>query len=443
MTILVVGLNHKSSPLSLRQELAVAPQNLACELQSLALQSWCHEVALLSTCNRTEWYCHIAEGREQAFARWMQSRYPITDADWASHFYVHQDTEAVMHMARVACGLDSLVMGEPQILGQMKSAYRLAKDLKTISQRFERLFQHLFAVAKRVRTQTALGENAVSVAYAAVRLAKQIFADLRQTRVLLIGAGDTIERVFKHLLESDVSEVVVANRTIENAQALVQRLEPHNTQLTACHLSEIQTHLSQADLVFSSTASALPILGKGAVESALNSGKRRPLFMVDLAVPPDIEPEVAQLEDVYLYSVDDLQEVIEENKRLRETEAKLAEALIEQETQGFLGWVRSLDSVHLIRAYQSQVAEVREKIEARAKRLLKKGVSPEEVLTTALYQCSKALTHTPSKEMRDAGFAGDTQVLENAKRLLGIWDQEESQVAEEKPTSGTTKETDH
>ncbi len=428
MTILVVGLNHKSSPLSLRQELAVAPQNLASELQSLALQSWCHEVALLSTCNRTEWYCHIAPKEKKAFTHWMQNRYSISAEDWSSHFYIHQDRDAVRHMAKVACGLDSLVMGEPQILGQMKSAYRLAKDLKAISQRFERLFQHLFAVAKRVRTETALGENAVSVAYAAVRLAKQIFADLRQTRVLLIGAGDTIERVFKHLLDNGVSQVTVANRTLENAKALIQRIEPHQTKLQACHLSEIQPHLAQADLVFSSTASALPILGKGAVESALSQGKRRPLFMVDLAVPPDIEPQVSQLEDVYLYSVDDLQEVVEENKRIRETEARLAEELIEYETERFWGWIRSLDSVHLIRAYQVQVAEVRDKIESRAKRQLKKGMPAEEVLSTALYQCSKALIHTPSREMRDAGFSGDTQVLENAKRLLGILDEQEDNV---------------
>src|SRR5690606_20438805 len=274
-----------------------------------------------------------------------------------------------------ACGLDSMVLGEPQILGQIKSAYMVARDAGTVGSTLMRLFEDTFSVAKQVRTETAIGENPVSVAVAAVSLAQKIFSDMASASALLIGAGNTIELVIQHLHQQKVKNIVVANRTLENAMQLHERYG-----VKGVLLSDIQEQLAQADIVVSSTASPLPILGKGAVERALKLRKHRPIFMVDIAVPRDIEPQVGELDDVYLYSVDDLHEVVTENLKSRQGAAKAAEELVVQGTSDFMQRLRELEAVDVLRAYRQQGERLRDEELARAQRALANGASPEDAL---------------------------------------------------------------
>jgi glutamyl-tRNA reductase len=316
-------------------------------------------------------------------------------------------------MLRVASGLDSLVLGEPQILGQMKAAYSTAKQAGTLRSLLDRLFQHTFTVAKQVRTDTAIGSSPVSVAFAAVSLAKQIFADLSGQTALLIGAGETIELAARHLRESGVGRIIIANRTLERAHTLATEVNGF-----AIGLEDIPGHLAEADVLISSTGSTLPILGKGSVESALKQRRRRPMFMVDIAVPRDIEPEVGSLPDVYLYTVDDLQDVIQENLRSRQDAAHQAEEIIDTQVTHFMGWIRSLDAVDTIRGYREHGEALRNDELQRAQRLLAAGKDPQEVLNQLARALTNKLLHSPCANLRQAGFEGREDLLQAAQELF-------------------------
>ncbi len=307
MAFLALGINHKTASVDVRERVAFTPEQLVEALQQLCRLTDSREAAILSTCNRSELYIEQDHLSADIVLRWLADYHHLSLDELRACAYVHEDDAAVRHMMRVASGLDSLVLGEPQILGQMKSAYAVAREAGTIGPLLGRLFQATFNAAKQVRTDTAIGENPVSVAFAAVSLAKQIFSDLQRSQALLIGAGETITLVARHLHELGVKRIVVANRTLERASILAEQFGAH-----AVLLSDIPAELVRSDIVISSTASQLPILGKGAVESALKLRKHKPIFMVDIAVPRDIEPEVGELDDVYLYSVDDLHEVVAE-----------------------------------------------------------------------------------------------------------------------------------
>lgn len=421
MTLLAFGINHKTAPVDIRGKVAFAPEKLSNALQELTRQTPITEAAIVSTCNRTELYCGGLEDNDvQTLIDWFSHYHHLPIDDVKPYIYVHTNTEAVQHILRVASGLDSLVLGEPQILGQIKDAYSVACDAGTLGQQLNRLFQHTFAVAKKVRTDTAIGASAVSVAFAAVSLAKQIFADLSEHTALLIGAGETIELVARHLSEQKIQKIIVANRTVERATLLASQFNGE-----AIALADMPDRLVDADIVISSTASQLPILGKGAVERALKKRKHRPMFMVDIAVPRDIEPEVGEFNDVYLYTVDDLQNVIEENMKSRQEAAEQAEEIIQLQTQHFMGWLRSRHVVDAIRRYREQAEELRDKALLQAQRQLANGRDAEEVMAELARTLTNKLIHIPTSRMKQAAHEGRDTWLQHARECLGIKDQDE------------------
>lgn len=417
MTLLAFGINHKTAPVDIREKVAFSPEKVAEALRDLVSHAPVSEAVILSTCNRTEVYCGLEYPANDTVAEWFGQYHHLAPDSFKPYLYAHTDGAAVQHILRVASGLDSLVLGEPQILGQIKEAYTTAYASGAIGSQLNRLFQHTFAVAKQVRTDTAIGASPVSVAFAAVSLAKQIFSHLEEHTVLLIGAGETIELVARHLQENKVSKIIVANRTVERATELARTFNG-----TAIALGDIPEQLVQADIIISSTASPLPILGKGAVESALKQRKHRPLFMVDLAVPRDIEAEVAQLRDVYLYTVDDLHEVIEENRKSRQEAALQAEEIIATQVEHFMSWLRSLDAVDAIRTYRERAEHMRDAVLADAQRLLAAGKDPHWVMTELARTLTNKLTHAPSVHMKHAAYHGEQEVLKHATQILGLDD---------------------
>lgn len=417
MPLLAFGINHKTAPVDIRERVAFTPQNLVDALQELAAQPHIHEAAILSTCNRTEIVCNLEEDDTATVVDWFQHYHKLTPEEVEPYVYVHPQQFAVRHMLRVASGLDSLILGEPQILGQMKEAYLTAVQAGTVGTLLGRLFQHTFAVAKQVRTDTAIGSSPVSVAFATVSLAKQLFTHLSQHTVLLIGAGETIELAARHLHEHKIGRIIIANRTVEKAHTLASEFGGY-----AISLGDIPVHLAEADLVISSTASQLPILGKGAIERAVKERKHRPMLMIDIAVPRDIEPEAGELDDVYLYTVDDLQDIIQEGLRSRQEAAEQAEEIIENQVHRFMGWLRSLDAVATIRAYRDQAEQLRNQEVEKARRMLARGVPPEEVMAQMARALTNKLIHCPSTHLRQAGFEGRTEVLAIARELFDLKD---------------------
>ncbi|MCU7923053.1 MAG: glutamyl-tRNA reductase [Candidatus Thiodiazotropha sp. (ex Dulcina madagascariensis)] len=415
MSILALGLNHKTAPVDIREKLTFGPDIIAGALRSLQENPAVEETVILSTCNRTEVYCTITQEDHEPLADWISRFHGLPGNRVSPYLYNHFGSDAVKHLLRVCCGLDSLVLGEPQILGQVKAAYQTATDAGTTGKLLYKLFQHAFSAAKQIRTDTAIGNSPVSVAFAAVSLAKQIFSDLSEQTALLIGAGETIELAARHLSQNGVGRIVVANRTVERAHTLAAQFDGY-----AIALTELSNHLAEADIVISSTASPLPVLGKGTVESALKERKHRPIFMVDIAVPRDIEPEVADLSDIYLYTVDDLDEVIQENMRSREEAAKQAEEIIEHYVGEYMGWLRSLDAVELIQDYRCYAEQLRDEVMGKALQLLGKGKPPEEVVRFIAHTLTNKLLHTPSAQMRQAGFNGQVELLEAANTLFQI-----------------------
>ena len=343
MAFLALGINHKTASVDVRERVAFTPDQMVEALRQLCRVTPTREAAILSTCNRSELYLQQDQLEADAVLAWLANYHRLSLDELKACAYVHVDDQAVRHMMRVASGLDSLVLGEPQILGQMKSAYAVARE-GSIGPLLGRLFQATFSTAKTVRTDTAIGENPVSVAFAAVSLARQIFSNLQRSQALLIGAGETITLVARHLHEQGVKKIVVANRTLERASALAAELGAQ-----AILLADIPEELHNSDIVISSTASQLPILGKGAVEQALKRRKHKPMFMVDIAVPRDIEPQVGELDDVYLYTVDDLHEVVAENLKSRQGAAQAAEELVAAGTEDFMQRLRELAAVDVLR----------------------------------------------------------------------------------------------
>ena len=417
MTLFALGINHKTAPVEIREQVAFTPEKLPQAFSELTATNGVNEVAILSTCNRTELYCGM-EGEDSGAVRdWFSHFHNLKLEDVEPYFYAHPDRHAVHHILRVASGLDSMVLGEPQILGQMKQAYSTANDAGAVGQLLNRLFQHTFTVAKQVRTDTAIGASPVSVAFAAVSLSKQIFSDLSSHTALLIGAGETIELVARHLHESGVGRIIVANRTVEKAHTLASEFGGY-----AISLSEIPDHLHEADMVISSTASQLPILGKGAVESALKKRKHRPMFMVDIAVPRDIESQVGELEDVYLYTVDDLQEIIQEGLRSRQEAAQQAEEIIDTQVTHFMSWLQSLGAVDTIRDYRVSIETMRDQALQGALSQLQKGQPPEQAMQELARLLTNKLMHTPCSNMKQAGYDGRADLLAAARELFNLKD---------------------
>lgn len=421
MGLLALGINHKTASVDLREKVAFLPEALGKALQAARESAGMAEVAILSTCNRTEFYGVLPEGQSAAVLSWLSQHHQIPLNEVSACVYQYTGEEAVRHMMRVASGLDSMVLGEPQILGQMKTAYLQAVEAGTLGPELERLFQSTFSAAKQVRTDTTIGANAVSVGFAAVLLARQIFSDLRESEALLIGAGEMIDLVGKHLYEQGVSRITVANRTLANGIELAQQFGGR-----AIALEDIPEALVHADIVISSTAAPLPILGKGMVERALKKRRHRPIFMVDIAVPRDIEPEVAELSDVYLYTVDDLQSVIEENVRSRQVAAVAAEEIVSERAQQFMTQRRELGAVEMVALYRQQVEALRQREFEQALARIQRGANPEEVLERLSRNLTGKLMHAPSIGLKKAAAMGAQDKLLWSSELLGLGKGEEA-----------------
>ena len=420
MSIRVIGINHKTAPVSVREKVAFSPQGLIDKLEQIKAaidksnNKIKNEVVILSTCNRTEIYTFSDYSLSQILD-WMQHQENITEDQLKQHIYDYSDAEAIQHILRVASGLDSLVLGEPQVLGQLKSALKTSSECKTAGTTLKRLMQHAFLTAKRVRTQTSIGSNPVSVAFAAVNLAKQIFSKLKKKSALLIGAGETIELVGKHLRNAGIGKIVIANRSIENATRLAQELDGLGVSL-----QEISDYLPDADIVISSTAAPIPVIGKGTVEWALKKRKRKPIFMVDIAVPRDIEPEVNDLDDIYLYTVDDLHSVIEENMKSRQEAAEQAEVMIAEEVEAFMGWLRAQDRIQLIKNYRTKISCIQNETLEKATKLLNNGSSPEEALKFLAHTLTNKLAHDATVAMNKAAHSGDHKLLEASDKIFNL-----------------------
>jgi glutamyl-tRNA reductase len=415
MSLLAFGINHSTAPVEIREQVAFAPEKTAEALRDLTGNTPVSEAVILSTCNRMELYCGLDSANTDIVREWLGDFHNLPAETLTPYTYEHPDQMAVRHMLRVAAGLDSMILGEPQILGQMKDAYQRANEAGTIGKLMARLFQHTFSVAKQIRTDTAIGHSAVSVAFAAVTLAKQIFGKLDDKTTLLIGAGETIELAARHLKESGIGRLIIANRTMERAHALAEQFDAY-----AIPLAEMPHHLAEADIVISSTGSQLPILGKGMVERALKQRKHRPIFMVDIAVPRDIEPEVDTLDDIYLYTVDDLKEIIDENLKSRQDAAKQAEEIIDTQVSHFMGWLRSLEAVGTIRAFRSHAEHTRDAVVQKALQRLGRGEAPDQVLQETARLLTNKLIHAPTVQINQAGYEGRRALLDAVHELYSL-----------------------
>ena len=397
MQLTAVGLNHQTAPLSIREKLAFAAACLPEAVRNLARSNAATEAVILSTCNRTELYC---VGDSEEIIRWLADYHSLPIEEISPYLYTLGMQETVRHAFRVACGLDSMVLGEPQILGQIKDAVRVAQEQESMGKKLNALFQKTFSVAKEVRTDTAVGENSVSMAAASVKLAEQIFPDIGDLNVLFIGAGEMIELVATYFAAKNPRLMTVANRTLARAQELCDKL---GVNADPCLLSDLPAILHDYDVVVSSTASQLPIVGKGMVERALKQRQSMPLFMLDLAVPRDIEAEVGDLNDAYLYTVDDMVNIVQSGKEARQKAAAAAETLVSEKVAEFVRQQQGRQSVPLIKALRDEGEKARKQVLENAMKQLAKGATAEEVLERLSVQLTNKLLHSPTQTLNKAG----------------------------------------
>ncbi|NTV69076.1 MAG: glutamyl-tRNA reductase [Azonexaceae bacterium] len=411
--IFTLGINHHSAPLAIRERVAFGADKLGHALGDLTRERPVREVAILSTCNRTEIYCS-AESPEVVID-WLAHYHQVERAELAPYIYTHDQPEAIRHAFRVASGLDSMVIGEPQILGQMKDAVRAAEENGTLGTQLHKLFQRSFSVAKEVRSTTAIGANIVSMAAAGVHLAERIFESIAGQRILFIGAGEMIELCAAHFCAGKPKQVTIANRTVERARALAEQYGG-----TAIRLDELGEHLAAHDIVVSCTGSPLPIIGLGMVERAVKTRRHRPMFMVDLAVPRDIEEEVGQLDDVFLYTVDDLAQVVESGLESRQAAVVDAEAIIADRVKDFLGWLASRDTVPVIRSLRDSAERMRRHEMEHAMKLLAKGEAPEKVLEHLSQRLTNKFLHAPTQALNSADGGERTELQSAVSRLFHL-----------------------
>lgn len=417
MQLFTFGINHQTAPLAVREQIAFNAETMDVALRDLIGNGAAKEATILSTCNRTEVYCSTHEPTQAI--NWLASYHHLAANDIEPYIYRLPQEQAVKHAFRVASGLDSMVLGEPQILGQMKQAVRQAEQAGTMGFLLHKLFQRTFSVAKDVRTQTEIGANLVSMAAAAVKLAERIYPSIAEQRVLFIGAGEMIELNAVHFAARNPKQITVANRTLERAQTLARRINGH-----AVTLNELPEQLAQHDIIVTCTASTLPILGKGMVERALKARKHRPLFIVDLAVPRDVEAEVSELNDVFLYTVDDLSEVVRDGLDARQGAVKEAEVIIDSGVSDFVHWMESRGVVPTIRALRDHAERQRRAEMEKALRALAKGENAEKVLESLSSALTNKFLHAPTQALNQATSAERDGMLETVHRLYRLHDTE-------------------
>jgi glutamyl-tRNA reductase len=411
MAFKILGINHKTAPVALREKVAFSEDRLISALRALRQENGVAEVVILSTCNRTEVYWSGSASGEE-LSQWLE-RHHGNDLDLAPSLYNHQESGAVEHAFSVASGLDSMVLGEAQILGQLKDAYRVAQETGSTGPVLNKLFQAAFSAAKRVRSETRIGANAVSLASATVSLARRVYSDLSVHSALLIGAGEMNALTARHFMTAGVKRMVIANRTLERAQTLAAELNAY-----AVGLTDLDKELAQADIVISCTASPTALVTKRAVEAAIRARRRRPIFMVDMAVPRDIETEVADLEDVYLFSIDDLQQLVNENMQQREAAAGGARQVIAEEVNRFLAQSRAQDAGPAIRALRRQAEGIRQQTVEQARRMVAAGKSSDEVIEYLANTLTNRLLHSPTQALRQAAELADMALAEAVTKLL-------------------------
>ena len=418
--LLTLGLSHHNAPLDVREKVAFADAELGDALARLRGLTGISEAAIVSTCNRTEIVAVGGAPAENLLLDWWRRERQLPAGLLEQYLFTHRDHGSVLHNLRVAAGLDSMIVGEPQILGQMKESYAAAGAAKVLGSVLSRLFQHSFAVAKLVRSSTQVGAHPVSVAYAAVQLARHIFADFSQQTALIIGAGAMAELLARHLRGQGVSRLVIANRSLARAQRLAHAVSGY-----AISLEDLPTHLGDADLIVSSTGARGLVLERTAMERAIARRRRKPVFMIDLAVPRDIDPKIAGLEDIYLYTIDDLRKVVADNLKLREQEALQAEALVEQYAASFNRWLEARDAAGTIRALRNRAGAQRDEVLQKARRMLAAGRSPEDVLTFVAVTLSNKLVHAPSAVLRHADAVEQALLLNSVRKLFDLPEDDE------------------
>ncbi|MDR2189243.1 MAG: glutamyl-tRNA reductase [Azonexus sp.] len=411
--IFTLGINHHSAPLAIRERVAFGADKLPQALADLTRSQAAREAAILSTCNRTEIYC--ATEKPEAVIDWLTGYHQVERGELAPYLYTHDQPAAVRHAFRVASGLDSMVLGEPQILGQMKEAVRAAEAGGALGTELHKLFQRAFAVAKEVRSSTAIGANIVSMAAAAVHLAERIFESIAEQRILFIGAGEMIELCAAHFAARQPKGFTVANRTVERAEALAERYHG-----AAIRLDELADHIARHDIVVSCTAAPLPIIGLGMVERAIKARRHRPMFMVDLAVPRDIEEEVGDLDDVFLYTIDDLAQVVESGLESRQAAVVEAESIINLRVADFLGWLSARDSVPVIRSLRDAAERLRRHELEHALKLLARGEAPEKALEQLSQRLSNKFLHAPMQALNQAEGSDRNDLQRAASRLFHL-----------------------
>jgi len=417
MQLFAFGINHQTAPLSVREQVAFNVTAVEEALRSMVEHGAAKEATILSTCNRTEVYCNTPEPARAI--HWMADFHRLAPREIEPYLYTLPRELAVKHAFRVASGLDSMVLGEPQILGQMKQAVRHAEQAGTLGFVLHKLFHRTFSVAKDVRTQTEIGANLISMAAAAVKLAERIFPSIEGQRVLFIGAGEMIELNAVHFAAHNPAQITVANRTLERAQVLARRINGH-----AITLNELPEQLAQHDIIVTCTASPLPILGKGLVERALKARRHRPLFIVDLAVPRDVENEVAELNDVFLYTVDDLAEVVRDGQDARQGAVKEAEVIIDSGVSDFLNWMDSREVVPTIRALRDHAERHRRHELDKAQRALAKGEDPQRVLELMSAALTNKFLHAPTHALNHVSAEQRAHLLDAAHLLHNLHDSE-------------------
>jgi len=413
MSLLSLGINHQTAPVDIREKIVFSADQMAHALDELQSLTAINESVIVSTCNRTEIYCDTSADSGAAISRWLSEYHGISDEALSPYLYQHTDEEVARHLFRVASGLDSMVLGEPQILGQLKTSFDQARIGNSIDTILGRLFQHSFNVAKRVRTDTEIGSHPVSVAFTAVNLSKQIFGNLDQLQALLIGAGETIELVARHLRSQNIGSIVIANRSLERASKLAQEVGAGAVQI-----SDVPEQLEKADIVISSTASQLPILGKGATESALKKRKHKPIFMVDLAVPRDIEPEVGNLDDIYLYTIDDLNQVVDKNQETRVLAAEAAQEIINIEVGTFAQWLLTHQAADEIRQLRANAEQIKQQCFDRVLAQYQQDHDAEKALQRLANTLTNKMLHGPTIEMRKALRSDDQATIRLLQSLI-------------------------
>ncbi|SFR48716.1 glutamyl-tRNA reductase [Thiomicrospira sp. ALE5] len=414
MNLFALGVNHETAPVEIRETISFSAESVFNALQELKQSGAVNECVILSTCNRTEVYFTLERPESEPVIIWLHQFFSLQTNQLAPYLYLHQDLAAVQHIMRVASGLNSLVLGEPQIFGQLKDAYNLAHKSSSIHHTLGNLFQAVFRATKQVRTDTAIGNSPVSVAFAAVSLAKQFFGDLSQQTALLIGAGETIELVARHLHEANAQRIVIANRTFSKAHSLAESLNGY-----AIELDELDAHLHEADIIIGSTGSPSTLVSYDSVKKALKKRRNRPMFMIDIAVPRDIDSRVNQFDDVYLYTVDDLTDIIEQNKQSRKDAAEAAEDIIQLHAERFMCQQQAIQCINpLIRSYRMQADIYKNKLLEQSLHELDLGQDPKQVIKKLAHQLTNKLTHQPSYQLHKAGEQGDQDIIHYAERLL-------------------------